>query len=133
MNQSHQCSHTGCTSSKRLRRGLCDKHYKRLRRHGNPSTVLGANQHSDRLWDHVQITDTCWLWTGPLNHSGYGANGGKAAHRVVYLRLVGPIAAGMELDHLCRVRHCVRPDHLEPVTHSENVRRAHAARPAVSA
>lgn len=48
----------------------------------------------------------------------------RRAHRVVYESLVGPIPAGLELDHTCRVRRCVNPDHLEPVTHAENQRRS---------
>lgn len=69
----------------------------------------------------------CWLWTGPIDVNGYGhVNVGSTtttAHRAVYRGLVGNIPAALELDHLCRVRHCVNPDHLEPVTHLENVRR----------
>jgi hypothetical protein len=47
----------------------------------------------------------------------------KAAHRLFYEQLVGPIPDGLQLDHLCRVRHCVNPDHLEPVTQTANVLR----------
>lgn len=71
----------------------------------------------------------CWLWTGNLSSQGYGrAPSGQRgkhlfAHRVMYEAHVGRIPQGMELDHLCRVRACVNPDHLEPVTHAENVRR----------
>lgn len=112
----------------RLIRGLCQKHYRRWRRHGDPTVVKqNVNRGAVSIWRHVLITDTCWLWTGPLNHSGYGTASGQGAHRVVFQRLVGTVASGLELDHLCRVRNCVRPDHLEPVTRSENVRRAHAA------
>lgn len=54
------------------------------------------------------------------------------AHRVVYEELVGPIPDGLMLDHLCRVRHCVNPEHLEPVTNRENVLRGegHSAKAA---
>lgn len=66
----------------------------------------------------------CWEWTGAINGSGYGNAWlhGKVrrAHRVVYEVLVGPIPAGLELDHLCRNRKCVRPEHLEPVSHKVN-------------
>lgn len=87
----------------------------------------------ERLWQRIaaalDITeDGCWLWRGRLNRIGYGfcyADGRmQMAHRVVYERLVGPIPPELELDHLCRVRACVNPDHVEPVTHSENIRRA---------
>jgi HNH endonuclease len=66
----------------------------------------------------------CWLWTLPLNGSGYGGTfyAGKrmGAHRASYLMHVGPIPDGFQIDHLCRVRACVNPEHLEPVTRTEN-------------
>jgi hypothetical protein len=71
----------------------------------------------------------CWLWTGSLDLKGYGRirpNPGASMtspHRVSYELFVGPIPGDTEIDHLCRVRHCVNPDHLEAVTHQENVRR----------
>ena len=69
----------------------------------------------------------CWLWQGYKNPKGYGIAGhnGKIcrAHRVMYEELVGPIPEGLDIDHLCRVRHCVNPDHLEPVTRRENILR----------
>lgn len=65
----------------------------------------------------------CWVWTAGLK-DGYGQyrhNGqSRNAHRVTYEFLVGPIPEGLVLDHLCRVRRCVNPDHLEPVTNQEN-------------
>ncbi len=85
-----------------------------------------------RWWRKLEASASgCWLWTGPVTHHGYGRaqNNGKrqVVHRAVYELLVGPVAEGLELDHLCRVRNCVRPDHLEPVTHLENMSRgAHA-------
>lgn len=74
--------------------------------------------------DKVIKTDTCWLWEGAQTHNGYGNGGGKMAHRAVYEDLVGPIPEGLTLDHLCRVRLCVNPAHLEPVTIGENIRRS---------
>ena len=74
----------------------------------------------------------CWLWARNVISSkcDYGKifiNGKyKLAHRVVYESLVGPIPEGMDMDHLCRVPRCVNPQHLEPVTRSENVRRGMA-------
>lgn len=72
----------------------------------------------------------CWLWTGVIQAGGYGRfrtqNRGHMAHRWLYEQLVGPIPEGMQLDHLCRVRNCVRPDHLEPVTPRENTLRSNA-------
>jgi len=73
----------------------------------------------------------CWLWNAGVSGSNgsYGQTSeGKARHKVpahvlVWEKTHGPIPAGLEFDHLCRVRLCVNPDHLEPVTHAENVRR----------
>lgn len=81
----------------------------------------------DRFWSKVEKTESCWLWTANQIHDGYGSFwlGGKMqlAHRVSYEALVGPIRKGLGLDHLCRVRHCVNPKHLEPVTNRENLMR----------
>lgn len=84
----------------------------------------------EQFWEKVNKTESCWLWTGGLTAMGYGSFRAqhehgvtRVAHRFAYLTLVGPIGDGLELDHLCRVRHCVNPAHLEPVTHRENVRR----------
>jgi hypothetical protein len=81
-----------------------------------------------RFWEKVEkCPDGCWRWTSNHWALGYGAfNIGKknhAAPRVAYELAVGPIPEGMSLDHLCRVRNCVNPAHLEPVTHRENVLR----------
>ena len=66
----------------------------------------------------------CWLWTGVTDSWGYGRAGRAGmAHRVFYERIVGAIPKGLTLDHKCRVRCCVNPDHLEPVTLRENLRR----------
>lgn len=84
----------------------------------------------ERFFEKVEITEGCWLWQGTINEAGYGliTSGGKygrnlRAHRIAYETLVGPIPDCLTLDHLCRVRHCVNPDHLEPVTLRENVLR----------
>jgi hypothetical protein len=59
----------------------------------------------------------CWLWMGGLHPKGYGP------HRKIFLRSGRSIPKGFELDHLCRVRSCVNPEHLEPVTHAVNLAR----------
>lgn len=71
----------------------------------------------------------CWLWDGSRDSKGYGqyrdpeTNRNLRAHRVCYEFNVGPIPDGMELDHKCRNRACVNPDHLEPVSHHVNTLR----------
>jgi hypothetical protein len=81
----------------------------------------------DWFWEKVEKTDTCWEWRGSHATNGYGrfqtSGGSKAAHRISYEALTGPVPRGLELDHLCRNRSCVNPEHLEPVTHQENVLR----------
>lgn len=74
--------------------------------------------------EHRPELGPCWLWTGSLNPEGYGGiqGGGRNifAHRLGYELANGPTPAGLELDHLCRVRRCVRPTHMEAVTHRVN-------------
>ena len=77
--------------------------------------------------DNIDASGDCWQWIGNIQTGGYGQTyiDGKPrlAHRVVWETLVGKIPENLELDHLCRNSACVNPDHLEPVTHRENVRR----------
>ncbi len=75
----------------------------------------------------------CWLWVGTRYPNGYGQvwlnHRQHMPHRLLYERLHGPVPAGLELDHLCRVRHCANPKHLEAVDHGTNVKRgAHGHR-----
>ncbi|MEV7013475.1 HNH endonuclease [Streptosporangium sp. NPDC051022] len=83
-----------------------------------------------RFWNKVNKSEGCWLWAGGLDSHGYGTikvSGRKyGAHRWSYEYLVGPIPDGLELDHLCRVRRCVNPAHLEPVSHRENSLRSNS-------
>ena len=82
-----------------------------------------------RFWSKVKPDSAgCLKWTGCPTTSNYGAFwvGHKLhpAHRWIYEQFVGPVPPGLQLDHLCRVRLCVNPLHLEPVTRKENVRRS---------
>lgn len=84
-----------------------------------------------RIESRVVRSDTffqgtpCWIFTGSLNHGGYGSARNDAGsvslvHRITYEVLVGPIPDGLQLDHLCRVRSCCNPAHLEAVTAAVN-------------
>lgn len=81
----------------------------------------------DRLSRKFTVGDGCWEWTAYRDAQGYGkVRVGRqtfGAHRVVYELMVGPVPDGLQLDHLCRNRGCVRPAHLEPVTQRENILR----------
>lgn len=97
----------------------------------------------DRFWSKVDLNGPipthradlgrCWLWTAPLSRLGYATFGIGSrldgtrrvvhAHTWAYETFIGPLPKGKEPDHLCRIRHCIRPTHLEAATHTENVRR----------
>lgn len=114
------------------------KHYLRWMNHGDPEFVeyVRGDDH-ERLWSQVAKSDGCWFWTGRTeNGYGYMWAAGKASqlvHRVSYAMLVGPIPAGMTLDHACHTqdelcaggatcmhRRCVNPAHLSPMTAGAN-------------
>ncbi len=73
----------------------------------------------------------CWIWLWCKDVNGYGRvrvdGAARLAHRATYILLRGDVPANLELDHLCRQPACINPDHLEPVTHLENMRRGEEA------
>lgn len=89
------------------------------------------NNLPDRFRDKIspEPNSGCWLWTAATSNVGYSVYSINRklvyGHRFSYESLVGPIPKGLDIDHLCRVRCCVNPDHLEPVTRRENVIRGH--------
>lgn len=82
--------------------------------------------------EHAPGLGRCWIWTSAVTGTGYGKfsylSQTVIPHRWIYERMVGPIPEGLTLDHLCRTRLCMNPNHLEPVTQRENTRRGFAAR-----
>lgn len=100
----------------------------------NERAILAAQ----RVLKRVEISESgCWLWHG-ANYRGYGQvnyycpDKGRTipvrVYRLLYEYMVGPIPDGLEIDHLCMERRCCNPDHLEPVTRAENLRRSNTTR-----
>ena len=136
------CSIDGCERPSR-HRTLCPTHYMRWRRHGDPSITLRPEWEmsaSERFWakvdkhgpvcEYAPELGACWLWKPATTPSGYGRfwSGVKnvSAHRWAYKAEYGLIPEGLEIDHLCRTRNCVRAAHLEAVTHLVNTLRGEA-------
>ncbi len=100
-----------------------------------PVCNFGDARLPERFWVKVSPCPMsgCWLWTA-AETNGYGYYGIRTgvirrAHRVAFIALVGDVAADLDLDHLCRVRCCVNPAHLEPVTRKVNLDRSPLVNP----
>ncbi len=111
-----------------LARGWCNKHYHRWRRTGDPIPPPQPSL-EERIRERMEIRDTgyataCWLSTRPVGTNGYThisvGRKRRLLHRVAYELWVGPIPDGLTIDHLCRVKVCCNPEHLEPVTQRVN-------------
>lgn len=90
-----------------------------------------------RLLSSFNKKGDCWIWNKSLTCWGYGQTTYKhkpySAHRLMYMTFVGPIPEGLELDHLCRNRNCINPEHLEPVTRSVNLTRSPITKAGINA
>lgn len=125
-----KCSVGECELPSRAQ-GLCNKHWQRRNYRGTFDDPVRKTA-DERFFEKVDKTDSCWLWRGALFDTGYGAFnagwiGGKSkivsAHRYAYERIHGKQPSSMHLDHLCRVRECCNPEHLELVTPEVNSHR----------
>lgn len=110
------CSFDDC-DRKHYANGLCHSHWKQVNRGDDLAPLTGAAiPFEDRLWERVNKTESCWLWTGGLTEHGYGFFNHEhtqwAAHRYFYTRFNGEIPDGLEIDHICFVTNCVNPNHL---------------------
>jgi hypothetical protein len=128
------CSALGCENPSRAR-GLCKKHLSRVTRHG--TLDLPSEDIEQRFWALVgegpipewrPDLGPCWLWTGKISSRGYGRLDPQRGmhilcHRWSYEALIAPIPDGLTIDHLCRVKRCVNPWHMEPVPISINAKR----------
>lgn len=109
---------------------------RRLARDGHQINMYRNYKERDFLPGRILLSSTpcldgCWKWNLSLDRDGYGITTikrvAKRAHKVAYEVFIGPVPEGLVLDHKCRVRHCVNPWHLEPVTNKENVMRGKGA------
>lgn len=124
MRNTDTCKHPGCVRAQ-VALGYCLACYKRLRRNGTTRKVTAE----DRFFaSFTESVDGCWIWGEHQWLSGYGVfvadKVRHQAHRWAYEFMRTDIPDGLVLDHLCETPLCVNPWHLEPVTQSENVRRA---------
>lgn len=104
------------------RRVLCQLSYR-----GSQPPIVGHDVLPANFWTKVDASGECWIWTGAISQNGYGSfsyrGSIRSSHSVAYEAFVGAVPSELELDHLCRVRACCNPSHLEAVTAQENVRR----------
>jgi hypothetical protein len=119
------CALEGCEKPRKYR-STCMMHYWRMRKYGSYADPRPTVD--ERFWSKVDKTGDCWMWLGKKQSTGHGhfviVKGLTVmAYRYSYEQLVGPIPAGLVIDHLCRTPPCVNPAHLEPVTSGENLRR----------
>ena len=142
------CAVDGCETPQKSN-GWCSLHLNRWRSTGDPTKVLvqrDTGNAQERFWKKVSKDGppsamvglgNCWIWkAGKVkNYGQFVIRHGVMipAHRWAYEEANGTVPVGLELDHLCRNRSCVRPSHLEAVTHRENVIRGIASRKAEEA
>ncbi len=122
------CILDGCDKPRAGLHRHCRMHRARIERHGDPNVVLRIQGDDDaRFAEKYVVSDAgCWIWTAEINVQGYGRFSDHDLHRTVlahrwaFERYRYEIPAGLDIDHLCRERACVNPQHLQPVTNYVN-------------
>lgn len=128
------CTINNCKNNQKAI-GLCGAHWWQQKNKGEFTVPRNQILIIDRIMNQVEKTDYCWNWTGRKagkKKNSYGQiyyNGRQQmVHRIVYEKLINTLQITDTVDHLCRNKFCVNPDHLESVPLRENVKRMHAYR-----
>lgn len=131
-----ECRANDCTR-KAVCKGLCDKHYRRLLKHGSENDygnrVVDEGNDLERFHKKYKVDDEtgCWLWIAGTRPNSKGVlygrhhmqkGGSIGAHRFSYMTHVGPIPDGKYVCHRCDTPLCVNPDHLFVGSHSDNMK-----------
>lgn len=121
------CTIEGCEKGGKLTRGMCNTHYTRWRKHGDPlftQTYYGNPEAAFLARTEPLVWSGCIVWTGMLDAGGYAqlrVNGRMVpAHRYSWERENGPIPDGLFVDHQCHERSCVNAEHLRLATRKQN-------------
>jgi len=125
-----RCEIPGCENTPRRYYKICNTHRTRIQKYGDPhyvKRIIGKPLLRFLRQVRIESADACWLWTGKITSEGYGTlsvdGEVRLVHRWIYEQTRGKIPSPLQPDHLCRVRHCANPSHLELVTSAENTRR----------
>jgi len=126
----NECEVQACTKMRMyVTAGMCESHYRRNLKYGNPLGSAPRKTVEERFWEKVEKSESgCWNWTGALSWNGYGMFrespdpkvSSARAYRYSYTLANGPIREGMQIDHKCFTKKCVNPDHLREVTVKQN-------------